>query len=332
MWSMRQALYAAAISVACLTFNLYPGAGVTADLPQVWFNMTNYGWVSGPPANDKNGPWIDGAQGWNKMFGDARTPLPDFMDHVQVLAAADIAHTPDDVLANAFIKLKPKHLPFAIESLAQSWVHQGGPANCGNGVESYTDPPGNWRVAQKLKAAGGELAIVAMDEPLFYGHFYDGRNACHSSIANVAERAVAIMAEYKKLFPQVVIGDIEPVPAIAEHPGWQNEYRQWMTAFSAAMGQPLAFLQIDINWSKPDWPVKLQETVAFARTVKLPFSIIYNGNVHGDPTPTNEKWLNSAVQNFLEIETGMRKTVFGERALYATRSCGWSRNFNSQAS
>jgi hypothetical protein len=144
-----------------------------------------------------------------------------------------------------------------------------------------------------------------MDEPLFYGHYYDGRNACHSSIVNVAERAVAIMAEYKKLFPHVVIGDIEPVPAIAEHPGWQNEYRQWMTAFSAAMGQPLAFLQIDINWSKPDWPMKLQETVAFARTVKLPFGIIYNGNVHGDPTPTNEKWLNSAVQNFLEIETGM---------------------------
>jgi len=254
--------------------------------------MTNYKAPAG----------VDGAQGWNKMFGDPNTPLPDFMDHVGVLAAAGVAQIPDELLRNAFIKLKQKGVPFAIESLAQSWVHE---PECGHGVESYYDPPGARKVAEKIKAAGGELAYIAMDEPLFYGHYYDGPNACHSSIENVAERAAAIMREYKKVFPQVVIGDIEPIPAIAAQAGWQSEYQSWRTAFAQATGQPLAFLHLDISWAKADWPAKLQDTVAFCRNGKLPFGIIYNGNVHGDPSASNEKWLNSAVQNFQQVENRM---------------------------
>ena len=275
-----------------LTCRFCPADAATPAVSQIWFNMTNYKAPAG----------VDGAQGWNKMFGDPNTPLPDFMDHVGVLAAAGVAQIPDELLRNAFIKLKQKGVPFAIESLAQSWVHE---PECGHGVESYYDPPGARKVAEKIKAAGGELAYIAMDEPLFYGHYYDGPNACHSSIENVAERAAAIMREYKKVFPQVVIGDIEPIPAIAAQAGWQSEYQSWRTAFAQATGQPLAFLHLDISWAKADWPAKLQDTVAFCRNGKLPFGIIYNGNVHGDPSASNEKWLNSAVQNFQQVENRM---------------------------
>lgn len=263
-----------------------------SDAPEVWFNMTNY----------KAQPGVDGAQGWNVMFGNPNAPLPDFMDHVQVLAAAGVWQTPDEILSKAFAKLKQKHVKFAMESLAQSWLHQ---PVCGQGVESYYDPPGARKTAEKIKAAGGELVYIAMDEPLWYGHYYDGRNACHSSIQNVAERAAAIMLEYKKVFPNVVIGDIEPFPALASQPNWKETYREWMAAFAAAMGQPLGFLHIDINWSKPDWPDKLKETVKFARAEHLHFGVIYNGNVHADPVSSNEKWLNSAIRNFQQIESDM---------------------------
>ena len=73
---MRQALCVAAMAAALLTFS-FCRDGVAANpnppAPQVWLHMTNY----------SAQPGVDGRQGWNKMFGDARTPLPDFMDHVQ---------------------------------------------------------------------------------------------------------------------------------------------------------------------------------------------------------------------------------------------------------
>jgi hypothetical protein len=265
----------------------------TGAQPQVWFNMTNY---EGPPG-------VDGPQGWNVLFGDPNAPWPAFMNHVQVIAGAGIWKTPDGILTKAFTKMKTKHVEFAMESLAQSWVNQ---PKCGQGVESFYDPPGARLTANKIKAAGGEIAYVAMDEPLWYGHYYDGRDACHSSLQNTAERAAAIMLEYKKVFPNVVIGDIEPFPALTDQPNWQNDYREWMAAFQTAMGQPIAFLQIDVNWSKPNWQGSLRQTAGFARGAHLPIGIIYNGNVHGVPNPNTKKWLDSGVANFMQIETQLR--------------------------
>nr|WP_291692149.1 hypothetical protein [Bradyrhizobium sp.] len=216
--------------IVCLLALLSPIAGGPAMAQQIWFNMTNYNMPGG----------VDGPQGWRKLFDDPNAPWPDFMNHVQVVAAAGIMQVPDDVLAKMFVKLKQKHISFAMESLAQSWVHE---PECGHGVESYYDPPGARKVAEKIKAAGGQIDIVAMDEPLYYGRYYSGRDACHSSIENVAERAAAILREYQKVFPNVVIGDIEPFPAITSQSNWQNEYSVWMQAFSAASGQKLAFLQ-----------------------------------------------------------------------------------------
>jgi hypothetical protein len=266
--------------------------------PQIWFNMTNYNMPGG----------VDGPQGWTKLFVDPNVPWPDFMNHVPVVAAAGIAQVPDDVLGKAFEKLKQKHVSFAMESLAQSWVHE---PECGHGVESYYDPPGARTVSEKIAAAGGRIDIVAMDEPLYYGRYYAGHDACHSSIENVAERAAAIMREYQKPFPNVVIGDIEPIPALTSQPNWRAEYEAWMQAFSAATGQKIAFLQVDINWRggtggprRADWQQSLHQVISFAQTHHVPVGIVYNA----DMTPaisSDKEWLDGAVRNIRQIEGAM---------------------------
>ena len=73
------------------------------------------------------------------------------------LAEQNAPPSPDEVLAKMFAKLKEKHIAFAIERLAQSWVHE---PECGHGVESYYDPPGARKVAEKIKAGGGQIVIV----------------------------------------------------------------------------------------------------------------------------------------------------------------------------
>jgi len=286
------------ITVYLLAMPFLAFAAGPAAAQQIWFNLTNYNMPGG----------VDGPQGWRKLFGEADAPWPDFMNRVHVVAAAGIMQVPDDVLAKMFVKLKQKHLTFAIESLAQSWVHE---PECGHGVESYYDPPGARKVAEKIKAAGGQIDIVAMDEPLYFGRYYSGRDACHSSIENVAERAAAIMREYQQVSPNVVIGDIEPFPAITSQPNWQNEYAAWMQAFSAASGQKLAFLHVDINWrggtggQRPaDWQQSLREITSFAETHRLSIGIIYNANM--TPAISSDKaWLDNAAQNIAQVEGKM---------------------------
>jgi hypothetical protein len=273
------------LSLSCcvLAFVAWPAGSAQR---QIWFTMPNYVGA--------------GQDDWNKLFGRPDAPWPEFMNHVQVLAATGIAKIPDEILSNAFTKLSEHHVSFAIDNLAQSWVNE---PECGHRVESYTDPPGNRKVVNKIQSDGGRLLYIAMDEPLWFGHYYNGHDACHSDIANVAERAAAIMREFTKVFPNVAIGDIEPIPALTSQPNWQRDYKAWLSAFNTAMGQPVAFVHIDINWSKPGWQESLQRFANFVRSERLPIGIIYNGNTHADSEMTGDKWLNSAKQNYTEIET-----------------------------
>jgi len=299
------------LAIGLMLIAIQGASAADRSTPQIWFSMRGY-------STDWHG--VNGRQGWERLFLQPEAPWPEFMNHVQVVAINTKA--PDDVLAKAIAKLNQKHIKLAIESLAQSWVDQ---PKCGKGVEGYTDPPGNAQIARKIKAAGGEVTYITMDEPLFFGHFYSGRGACHSSIENVAERAAAIMREYKKVFPDVVIGDIEPIPSLTKQPGWQNAYREWMQAFQKAAGRPIAFVNLDVNWPEDGgrWRQSLKDAASFARASHVPVGIIYNAAIPGG-AKSDRQWLDRAVQNFTEIEGRMsitpEKAVFESWAWFPKRS------------
>ncbi len=287
-----------------------------ASLPEIWFFLRGYA------MDPQKAHGVDGEQGWRKLFVDD-APWPVFMDHVQVLALAGRISTPPDVYAKAFARLKKRHVKFAIESLAQSWV--GFPEQCGHGVEGYTDPPGNAKIARDVKAAGGELAYVTMDGPLYGGHYANGSNACHDRIPVVAERAAAIMREYQKVFPNVAIGDTEPFPSLANQPNWQAEYKEWMQAFNQAFGKPIGFLNLDINWPQDNWhwQQSLQQVKQFARANHLQIGIIYNA-AFPEGAKSDQQWLNRAVENYTQIENQLRivpdKALFESWAYFPKRS------------
>lgn len=287
----------------------------SAATPEIWFFLRPYAMM----AHD-----VDGQQGWQQLFLQPRAPWPPFMNHVRVVAfAGNFKSMPDDVLVKAFAVLNEKHIGFAIESLAQSWV--GFPEHCGHGVEGYTDPPGNAAIARKIKAAGGELTYVTMDGPFSSGHYYDGPNACHDPIPVVAARAAAVMREYKKVFPNVQIGDTEPFPSLTKHPTWRQDYQEWMREFEKAYGEPIAFLNLDVNWPQDNghWQPSVREAIDFARANHLPVGIIYNTAIPGG-AKSDDQWLASAVSNFTEVENGLGmvpdKALFESWAFFPKRS------------
>ncbi|WP_426420229.1 hypothetical protein [Bradyrhizobium genosp. A] len=91
-----------------------------------------------------------------------------------------------------------------------------------------------------------------MDEPFWFGHSYSGKNACRSSVQDLASRVAINVRIFTAAFPNVVVGDIEPFPAISRQPRWQAEYAAWVAAFRAATGVGLDFLQLDFDWWNPD--------------------------------------------------------------------------------
>ena len=165
--------------------------------------------------------------------------------------------------------------------MGRRWPPRGLHEPCGKGVESYTDPAGNAQITRKIKADGGELVYVTMDEPIFNGHYYSGPNACHSTIEVVAERAAAIMREYQKVFPNVKFGDTEPFPGLTKQHNWRAEYKQWLGTFNRVLGTPITFLNIDMNWPEDNWHLQpsLQQVRRFAHDDHLQIGIPGRGEI-----------------------------------------------------
>jgi len=144
---------------------------------------------------------------------------------------------------------------------------------CGEGVESFAGRTSGLRLARRIRDAGGVPQVIALDEPYYFAHVYDGPNACHWPLAQVADGVAAFVAAVREEFPWVVVGDIEPTPLPVSADG----LGQWLDGYAAAVGEPPAFLHLDADWSRADWPSQAVATEGEARDRDVPIGLIYNG-------------------------------------------------------
>jgi len=167
-------------------------------------------------------------------------------------------------------------------------------------VEGYGPVAMHEVIARKIKKAGGVVKYIAMDEPLWFGHYFKGgtprfpQPGCRSSIEEIVKLIAPAVNVYVREFPGVAVGEIEP-PAVTE-PNWQNDLATWATDFRAAFGRPLAFLQIDVGWANPGAPQHLRTYFAEAqglirRQLLKSIGIIYNGNPND---PSDAAWVQAA--------------------------------------
>jgi hypothetical protein len=313
---MRRMGMALAMLVVSSGLDLSGDAVAVAVPREIWFHI---GGMKVAHGHDAHGDWqVDNRQAWwNTLFFEPDAPWPESMNHVQVeeVLTQVMNEISEEDLAKVAQRLNQHHIAVALALLAQdNTARPGAPANCGANVEGYDSPQETARIAEKLKRAGINLRYIAMDEPLWFGHYYNGKNACRSSIDNVAERVAANLAAYQKLFPGITIVDGEPIPSLTDQPQWQSDLGQWLAAFQRHVGQPLASMTLDIDWPRPNWPKSLQTTVAFLRSQHVRVGIIYNA--FAPPTMTNEGYLEAARQNFVQIERSMH--IVPEMAVFAS--------------
>ncbi len=157
------------------------------------------------------------------------------------------------------------------------------PPECGEGVESFAGLDEARLISRRIREAGGTLGVVAMDEPWFFAHVYDGPNACRWPVERVAEGVAAFVATMRAEWPAVVVGDTEPMPVPVSAEG----LAQWLDAYEAAVGERPGFLHLDMDWSRTAWPALASGVRRAAATRGVPVGMIYNGGA----ATTDAQWV-----------------------------------------
>jgi hypothetical protein len=210
-----------------------------------------------------------------------------------------VMHQSDDELKAVFVDLNRRHIALAIEMGLLSGKNSAGQQACGVGVEGFAAPDNAKVVANRIEKAGGVLAYVAMDEPLWYAHHLSGKNACGWSMEDVARDIAPRVAALREKFPAVQIGDIEPV-GTTEPPDWVDEITQWTQVYRKVVGEPLNFFHADVAWNGP-WQQQLPAVKRRIDAAGLKFGIIYDGG--GSKDESDEVWTREAEQRFRMVES-----------------------------
>jgi hypothetical protein len=188
-------------------------------------------------------------------------------------------------LAGVFADLKQRHIALAVEvPLLHANPHTG----CGAAVEGYGGGQA-YDLAQKLKAAGAELSYVAADEPLFFGHDFNGTHACHSSYQDIAQDAAGTAMLFRQFFPDVKFIDIEPVDNF-KSADWLDQFDPWFAAFAKANGAPFVALHVDLAFWAPNWQQHALQITRLMRERHMPLGVIYDGDSDKNPH-SNNQWL-----------------------------------------
>jgi hypothetical protein len=134
-----------------------------------------------------------------------------------------------------------------------------GPGQCGYQVEGYSAAGQPLHNAQRLRAAAADVRYFDMDEPLYYGHVFNGRGACHTSIVDIAKDVAVKVKQVQAIYPDAKFGDVEPMGVPDD--AWLSDVEQWLDAYQAATGQRLAFFRVDMQWHAA-WRGQVQQLTA----------------------------------------------------------------------
>ena len=224
--------------------------------------------------------------------------------HVNVfmINAGVVLHEPDNEVRSLFADLKRRHITLGIEMALLSGKGPDGKAQeCGVGIEGFGSPDTAKVVANRIQRNGGELAYVAMDEPLWYGHHFAGKNSCQWSMERVAQDMTSRIADLRAAFPNVQIGDVEPV-GTAQPADWIQEITEWAHVYQRVTGGKLVFFHADVAWTAPIWRQQFSAAKSRLQAEGIKFGVIYDGGGAGKQE-SDELWTQEAEQRFRMVES-----------------------------
>jgi hypothetical protein len=253
--------------------------------PLVWFGPL-------PPMPTGPGRMFTGSDDFMSLF-EPDAPWQTAATHIHVfkLYGEWVAYDATDAqLRQVVADLDRRGLALAVE------VGPLNPSNdCGAGIEGFAGTQEGLKIANRIKKAGGTIHLIALDEPYYFGHFYDGANACHWTAEKIAAEVGQYIQTIKSIFPNVLVGDTEPLTGAAN----DRAYQSWLEIFHQVNKYNLAFLHMDIDWSRPAWAQEVVSIETYGRQIAVPIGIIYTGNAFDT---TDQAWISSAGERVKKYE------------------------------
>jgi hypothetical protein len=160
---------------------------------------------------------------------------------------------------------------------------------CGAGIEGFFGPQEGLQIVNKLHRLGATVYYVSLDEPFAFGHIYSGPQACQWPAEKIAQQVHEYITAIQSVYPDVIVGDNEPLWAGVN----VDELVGWLDAYKAVTGSNLPFIHLDLDYSRPDWPLAAKQLEQAARKRGIEFGIFYLGDA-GDSS--DAEWLNKAFE------------------------------------
>jgi hypothetical protein len=281
------------LPTATATLPAPPTASPSPNPPPQDLDQTPLYWFAPlPPMPTSEGRPFIGSEDFMALF-KPEAPWKEGASHIQVIKLYGewvAYHASDAELRQVVQDLQVRRMALAVEA---------GPLNasssCGEGVESFAGIEEGLRIAQRIKQAGGTLHLIALDEPYFFGHFYDGPHTCRWTDQYIAQQVAKYIQAMRSVFPEVRVGDTEPLAGGAG----SAQYQAWIVAFQAVNGYNLDFLHLDIDWNKADWPEEVKAIEEFGKVRGVEVGLIYTGNWSDS---SDEAWLSIAGERVKQYE------------------------------
>jgi hypothetical protein len=262
-----------AISLCLLSLTALLPASVLAQ--QLWF----------APGDDLEVKGIISHPDFPKLFEDPSL-WPTGLAHVNVFQfrAPYLARKPEES-AKYYSFLKAHHIEIAVAMTVM-------PAEtCGQGIEGTLPRKNIADYPRRIKAiAGIDIDFVLMDEPLFYGHDYNGTNACNFSVSDIAKGVADSVAAIRSYHPHAKFILVEPEQVLSGGPA---ELGEFLDAYKGLVQEYPFSVRFDVLWRK-DWRSQLPPFIAMLKARNIPYGVIFNGlgNIKED-----HAWVANAEEN-----------------------------------
>jgi len=150
--------------------------------------------------------------------------------------------------------------------------------------------------ARLVKAAGGTVGYIRLNEPWAWAHEYSGPNACHWPNAKVAAQVAAFVRDARTLFPDVAIVDVEPLWKSTQ----KDEIVSWLDDYRTAIGASLPAFHLDIDYARADWAPSAADLEGAVRARGIAFGVHYIGDRED---ASDAAWLDRAAHRIVDYES-----------------------------
>jgi hypothetical protein len=227
-------------------------------------------------------------------FFDPSAPWSQVAPHINVvgLSIRALTQTSQSDLNMMLADLRQRNMSISLDMLP---LPGGGPTGCGYQVEGYSAPGQTRQIANNVKALGSVPKAYSMDEPLYYGHFYTGTNACQTDLPTLIQQVAQSVRDARSVFPGVEIGETEPIPAVTQ--GGLTDLSNWLDLYQQTIGEPLGFMTLDMGW-RSQWSSQIPAVISLLHSKGVAVHVIYNG---GSAT-SDGNWTSEAVSHFQAFE------------------------------